>query len=364
MNILIVKLSSMGDVIHTLPAARAIRRANPDARLGWAVQSRHAGILDGQPWLDEIIRWDRPGWRNFRRFVGRLRDGRWDVAIDFQGLFRSGLIARLSGAPRRIGYAPLREKAHWFYNDRVPLKTMDEHAVERYHRLAETLAASTAGLPIERPYLCGGPPAPRGDASDLFPLYPTAEDRRQVQSWLADHGFDERRHRLVVLNPHCRKPVNMWPAGRFIELARRLAACDDVRVAVSGGGVSAEVCGRIAADADVWRADGRFSLLGTAELFSRAACVVTGDTGPMHIAAATGAPIVALFGPASALRTGPYASDAIVISPPLECSPCFTRRCPLKLDPPRCTDAITVAEVFEAVERQLSAPPTAARKSA
>jgi len=345
-SILIVKLSSLGDVLHTLPAAQAIRDAFPGIRLGWAVEKAHAPLLDRQPWLDERVVWRRHDFRSFCRFVHNLRAGRWDVAIDFQGLLRSALVARLSGARRRIGFAPSKEWAHLLYTDRIPLETMDRHAVDRYLDLAGAVGAKFDTAHDDAPGQAG---------RRLFPLHPDADDRRAVDFWLAQRGFDPTRQRLVVLNPHCRKDANRWPAVRFAALAGRLLAEPNLRVALSGGSAARHVCDEIAAAAPkgIWRADGQFTLLRSAELFSRAAVMVTGDTGPMHMAVAVETPVVALFGPALPLRTGPYSPSAIVINRQLSCSPCFARRCPLGHNPPLCMDEITVDEVFAATRRQI-----------
>src|SRR6185437_13118184 len=125
------------------------RAAFPTARLGWAIEQGHAPLVRTQPWLDEVIEWPRQSSRSFYPFVRRLRQTRWEIAIDFQGLMRSALVTRLSGEPRRIGFRPSRELAHWFYTDTVPLVSMEEHAVERSLRLAAHLDATFPGLPIE-----------------------------------------------------------------------------------------------------------------------------------------------------------------------------------------------------------------------
>lgn len=364
-SILIVKLSSMGDVIHTLPAAQALRAAHPKARLGWAVERAHAELLARQSWLDDVVVWERGTWSGLVDFVRRLRRHEWDVAIDFQGLLRSGLITWLSGAGRRIGYAPSSEGAHWFYTERVPLETMERHAVERSAQLAEVLGAQCLDLPLPRPYLQGNQSPVSRAAAPLFPLPASEAERVAVDQWLARRGFDLLSDRLVILNPHCRKDANRWPAARFAELAGRLLNEAGVRVVLAGGRVASQLCDEIAAPhgSQVWRADGQFGLLGSAELFRRASAIVTGDTGPMHIAVATGTPVVALFGPANPLRTGPYASDAIVLNKQLECAPCYARRCPLKYDPPRCLDMISVDEVFAAVVSRLADPDLALDRS-
>ena len=371
-RILIVKLSSLGDVIHTLPAAQALRRKFPDAHVAWAVERAHAGVLRDQECIDEVIEWNRGTWRSFASFIARLRNQTWDLAIDFQGLFRSGFVTRASGALRRIGYSPTRERAHWFYNERIPVPTEAMHAVEKSLRLIEPLGATLPGVPLVRNYLrsssqlqqlnsngCKPVVAERTtlrrgahDAAGnlLFPLSIHNAERSAVEGWLGAHRFDASRQRLVILNPHCRKPANIWPAERYSQLAARLLEQPGVRVVVSGGPVARELCDEIAAPLGerLWRADGMFSLLGSAELIRRASLFVTGDTGPMHIAAAVGAPIVALFGPADPLKTGPYTTDAIVLSKQLPCAPCLAKQCPLGHRPAKCMTDISVDDAVTA----------------
>jgi lipopolysaccharide heptosyltransferase I len=337
-RILLVKLSSLGDVIHALPAAQAVRRRFPEAHLAWAVERAHAGMIRGLPWIDELIEWDRGTLGGLHDFVRRLRARPWDLAIDLQGLLRSASMTWLSGAQRRIGFAPGRERSHWFYNERVEAPSETMHAVDRLLRLVEPLGATFQ----------------RGGAQP-FPLPIGDVDRAAVEAFLAAERIDPTRAPLVILNPHCRNPANVWPAAHFATLAGRLLDYG-AKVVLTGGPVAREFCDAIAAahPGRIIRADGKLSLLGSAELIRRAALFVTGDTGPMHIAAAVGAPIVALLGPTMPERTGPYASDAIVLRKNLLCSPCLARQCPLALVPPPCMNEISPDEVFAAAVRRLA----------
>ncbi len=356
-SILIVKLSSMGDVLHTLPAAQALRLRFPHARLVWAVEHAHAELLARQPFLDDTIVWQRGQRGGFGDFVRRLRSERWDLAIDFQGLFRSGLVTRLSGARQRLGFQPARELAGIFYNRRHRLTTLDRHAVDRSLDLVASLGATMPGTPLDRPYVAHRPPTLTTPGHELFPLFPSMTDRRQVDDWRLQHRVD-RNEKVVLLNPHCRRPANLWPIEHFVELARRLAKMVRVRVAIIGGAAARPLGDRIAeACPSVLRADGAFTLLGSAELISRSAVLVTGDTGPMHLAAAVGTPTVAMLGATNPVRTGPYASNAIVLHKHLPCSPCLAKTCPLKHEPPLCQQQITVDEVYNAVVSQLHFEP-------
>ncbi len=175
-----------------------------------------------------------------------------------------------------------------------------------------------------------------------------------VDRWAEESGVDFSSDRLVVLNPHCRKAANLWPAERFTQLAERLLTQPGIKVAVSGGPIATPLCDEIAAPlgSRVLRADGKLSLLASFELFRRSACLVTGDTGPMHMTVAAGRPVVALFGPANPTWTGPYASDAVVFWTGMSCAPCYGRKCHLGYDPPACMTGIEVEPVYEATLRQ------------
>jgi len=355
-NLLIVKLSSLGDVIHTLPAAQALRQAYPEAHLAWAVDRAHAAVLHDQPWLNEVIEHDRRSLRTYSQFIRRLRRTNWDAAIDFQGLFRSSVTTWLSGAPRRVGYSPGREWSHWFYNDRAASATLEQHAVDRYYQLASHLGGWLDGMPLVRPYLTGDPPRPWHNGPRLFPLPVGDADRLAAAQWLAGYGCLSERQRLVVLHAHARRSANLWPASQFAQLARLLHSRGNVQVVVTGGPQAKSICDEVAARSgvDVWRADGQLSLMASVELIRRAAVMVTCDSGPMHLAASVGTPIVALFGATNPLRTGPYCTNAIAIDRCLPCGHCKGKTCPRKLDPPQCMVEIGVEEVFAAVQRQLS----------
>lgn len=365
-SILIVKLSSLGDVLHALPVAQALRQRFPDAHLAWAVEQAHAPLLHGQPWLDERIVWQRGHGGGFRRFVGQLRARRWDLAIDFQGLFRSGLVTWLSGARRRVGASEARELAPFFYNERVSLPTQERHAVEKSFDLVAPLGIADPTIPLARPYLANWPAVASQMGREWFPLYPTADDRAAVDHWCAAHNYDPARERLVILNPHCRREANRWPVRRFVELAQRLVKSSGVRVALTGGPAARQWCDEIAnaVGPPLLRADGCFSLLGSVDLFSRAHLLLTGDTGPMHLAAAVNLPIVALLGATSPTRTGPYTTDAVVLRQSLDCMPCLAKRCRLSDTASPCMEQISADVVARAILARLDAVTPELRKSA
>jgi heptosyltransferase-1 len=364
-RILIVQLNGLGDVLHALPAAAALRRARAAAHLAWAADASYAELLTAQPWLDEVYAWDRRSWSGFASFVRRLRHNDWDIAIDFQGQLRSGLVARLSGARRRVGYLPSLEMSHLFYNECQPLESLNLHTVERNLALVRHLGVE-AVQPLARPYLDRQPPAePQGPAP--WPAFHARhKDLASVDAWCRARNFDPRREQLVVLNPSANRPSHRWPAARFTQLARRLLALQGVRVALAGPANASQLCDQVAEPlgAALWRADGRFHPLALSVLLSRAAVVVSGDSGLLHLAVAGGATVVGLYGPSDMLRRGPYSTNASVLASGLACSPCYAKTCPLGTDPPQCLHEISVDRVFAAVVSRLGGQTGAARKSA
>ncbi|NDY41633.1 glycosyltransferase family 9 protein [Dissulfurirhabdus thermomarina] len=345
MRILIVKLSALGDVVQALPVLAALRRAFPAAAVDWVVGEAAAGLLDGHPMLDRVIvyprrRWGgavrRPGrWPGLagelRAFLRRLRAARYDVVLELQGLLKSGLVAAATRSPRKVGFAGGREGSSLFLTERLPPYDPDEHAVLRYLRLARHLGAP------------GGPPE--------FPLNAGPAAEREALDLLAAGGYHSPRH--LVLVPGTVWPTKRWTPSGFARVAEFAARERGLLPVVVGGAGDRGLARAIRDEARVDVADltGRTTLPQLAALFRRARAVVSTDTGPMHLAAAAGAPVVALFGPTAPWRTGPFGEGHVVVRRGLACSPCFRRRCA----DPRCMEEIGAAEVCAAVDRVLAA---------
>lgn len=347
-NVLILRLSSMGDVIHTLPALRALRTSFPSAQIGWVVEDAHASILSGLEEIDRLYilprKRMRKGWRGWwevrEDLRARLRQVSWDIAIDFQGLWKSLLVARWSGAKRIFGYAPSPERTHWFYSDRVHLLTMDRHAVDRNLDLVAALGAS-----VRHAYS-------RSDCERDFTLPIGPGDRQEAADLLASLQLPDGKRR-VLLNFSARKPANQWGSERFAELARRLRETGMVPILTGGPDDTAleeEIQSRI--DTPVPSIVGKCSLLQLAAFMKHMDALVTGDTGPMHIAVSAGLPMVALFGPANPVRTGPYAPDSVVLQKLRNCQPCYGKTCKFGQQPPPCLLDISVQEVLDRISFQ------------
>jgi len=300
-RIALVKLSSLGDVVHALPVAATLRAARPQARLVWIVERREAAVLRGHPALDEVIVADTRGWRRARgpaairaavtgvRTLRRqLRQERFDVALDLQGLIKSGAVTMASRAPLRIGFA-----AGWgreplsaiFTNRHVQPPPSARHVVEQYLALLEPLGIEERRLDFHLP----APPAAE-----------TAMDE-----WLAAAGLKPHR-RLVVLNPGAGREAKRWPVVHFTMLARRLGHEADAHVLVTWGpGEEGDARAIVAGEASAVLAPPT-DLDALLALLRRASVMVAADTGPLHMAAAIGTRCVGLYGPTSAVRNGPY----------------------------------------------------------
>jgi heptosyltransferase-1 len=318
-KILIIKPSSLGDIVHSLAVLDALHRCFPESEIHWLVAKGLEGILDGHPMLKKVWVIRKDEWKKITRVYSTvaelrslfrsLRAARFDCVIDLQGLFRSGLIAKATGAPMRIGFEEAREGSGLFYTHRVA-GGKDVHAVDRYLKIAAYLGCDVSGVRF---------PLPR------FP--------EGVKEELRASG------EYAVIVPGARKPVNRWPAERFGELAARLPL-KTIVVGSRGDRLLAEEVVRMSKGKALSVA-GRTDLKELVSVIKNARFMVSNDTGPMHIAAALGVPVFALFGPANPARTGPYGKGHTVIQKQISCAPCYKRSC----KSPLCMDMITVEEV-------------------
>jgi heptosyltransferase I len=331
-RILIIKPSAIGDVVHALPVLNLVRRTWPDAHIAWLATPACSGLLDGHPQLDEVIRFERrrfgQGWRNpsaaagLFRFARELRSRQFDLVIDLQGLFRSGWLAWQTRSAVRVGFANAREFAPVFYTHRVPVAAAEQHAVDRYLTLAEMLG-------------CGREPVE-------FRFATNDADREAVSEMLND---DDTRY--AVLAPGTHWPTKRWPVEHFAALVPMLRERFGLRSVIVGGPADRSLAAQIPAALDL---TGATNLRQLVALLERAAVVVANDSGPMHIAAALGCPLVTPYGPTSPVRTGPYRRMDCVIRLDIPCSPCFSRTCSHQ----SCLKWLAPESVLREVERQLS----------
>jgi len=305
-SILLVKLSAIGDVLHGIPVAVALRGGFPEAAIGWVVEGRTAELLDGHPAIDHVLRLPR-GWAKRPAEWGRLRGELHafapDVTIDMQGLLKSALVTWLSGAPIRIGPegADAREGSWLATTERV--EATAAHVVERNLSLLSPLGIP-AGIPAFR-----------------LPTWPLPAAR--MARFVASLGPGTPP---VIVNPGAGWSSKLWPEDRFATVARRLATEQGRRtVVVWGGPAERAAAERIAAASGATLAPPT-TLQELAELCRLADCFISSDTGPLHLAAAVGTPCVGLFGPVPAQRNGPWGEGHATVEPPPDVRPPWRER--------------------------------------
>jgi heptosyltransferase-1 len=354
-SLLIVRLSAMGDIIHTLPAAAALRQAFPHATLGWLVEERWAELLctlryprsgrrsSQRPLVDRVHSVNTAEWRHapfsFNTWLqmasglSELRGIRYGAAIDFQGAIRSALLARWSGAHVVYGSAQPRENAaSMFYTRKVLLNTNGTHVVEQARELAQTVT-STA------PFLPKSPPIPAIEAPVEFPVDPDAENR--VAGLTADgNGF-------AILNPGAGWGAKRWPAERYGQVAKELAK-DGLCSLVNYGPGEEHLALAVETASEGTARKISCSVSELIALTRRARLLIGGDTGPMHLASALKIPVVAIFGPTNPARNGPFGTRSAVLRNASSVTDHTRRR-----EPEQGLLEITVAEVVGAARKLL-----------
>jgi lipopolysaccharide heptosyltransferase I len=339
---LIVRLGALGDIVHTIPVAAALRRAFPTARIDWLVGARHRAILDLVPVIDRRLviddGTDAGGGTSFFASIRELRQTRYDVVLDLQGLLKSAVLARSSGAPRVIGFSSryLRERlARLFYTE------VHDPGGEGMYDTRETRHVMDINLGLLQPLgVTVGEPE--------FPL-------ERVDSDAAEEMRDQARGPYVLLNPGAAWPNKQWPAARFGALAAALHHRHGVMSIVSWAPGEESLARAVVADASgAALLAPPTSIADLVALASRATVVVAGDTGPTHVAAALGTPVVGLYGPTRPSRNGPLSAGSITISRDAICRCHHLRRC---TQARMCLLDIEVDEVLAAVEPLLGRGP-------
>lgn len=340
MNILIVRLGALGDIVHAIPAVAALRASRPSAHIDWLVDARHRGMVDLTTVVDQVIPLDARTPAGWIGAVRRLRAARYDVALDLQGLMKSAVLARASGARRVIGFSiwHLREKtARPFYSEvddvsetRAPIPeprvvVPTDHVIRKNLRLLRTLGIDTDRVE--------------------FPLLSTRSPALDDLRGAIDTGP------FALINPGAAWPNKRWPPERFGAIAAFLRDVRALRTVVLWGPGESPL-----AHAVVEASDGAAivapptQLSDLLELSRAAALMISGDTGPLHIAAAAGTPIVAISGPTDSRRNGPFSPDDVVVSRYEACGCHYQRRCRKAA---WCLADVSVTEVTAAIQQRL-----------
>lgn len=328
-KILIIKPSSLGDIIHSLPFLGIMRDAFPTAQFHWIIARGLEGLLENHPMVDKLWVINKDHWKNLRRIgdtlsefsslSDELREQAYDLVIDLQGLLRSGALALASRAPVRVGFKEAREGSRLFYTHTVE-GGKNLHAVDRYLKIAQALGAHG------------------GEISFPMPLIKESERVKHLK---------EEINAYAVVVPGARWKTKQWHPERFGALASLL----DVKSILVGSASDAET-GRIIEAQSGGKAVSMTGKTDMGELISiirGARFVVSNDSGPMHVAAALGKPVIALFGPTNPLRTGPYGSNHVIVRSSVSCAPCYRKTC----DDLRCMMDISVDMVYEAIKESL-----------
>ena len=327
MNVLVVRLGALGDVVHTIPAVAALRRAMPHARIHWLVEAKHRAIVDLVTVVNEVVALEGGTPAAWRQTIGDLRQTAYDVAIDFQGLLKSAVLARASGARRVIGFSiwHLREKtARPFYS--ATADTEGGHVIRKNLGLLRVLG-------IERDTI-------------EFPIGPVDSRVCGILRQIVPGPF-------ALLNPGAAWPNKRWPAERFGEVAAFLAEERGLTpVVLWGPGEDALAQAVIDASADRAVLAPPTRPADLVALAREAAVFISGDTGPLHVAAAVGTPTVSLFGPTNPDRNGPWDAHDAVVSRFDQCGCHYDRRCHRSA---WCLLDVKGTEVCAAIQRRLAA---------
>jgi heptosyltransferase-1 len=337
MRILIIKPSSLGDIVHSLPFLKSLRDTFPEISIEWVISKSLSEILEGNPLVDRLIMFDKDSWKQPRRltktvremknFIKEIRSERYDMIVDLQGLLRSGLMTFLAQSPLKLGFKDAREGSRLFYHRAVSTNGV-LHAVDRYLEMGKSIGVKTDDI--------------------KFPIHIDTAEEERINGLIGDLS------EYIVIVPSARWDTKKWPAKNFGMLISKLSTpcvitgskseqktIEQVMHFSTGKGIN--LCGKT-------------SLKQLISLIAGAKMVISNDSGPMHIGAALGVPVLALFGPTDPLKTGPYGwtenkseqkqKKLKVLRASVPCAPCFRKKCKDLI----CMEEIGVEHVLNAVK--------------
>jgi len=366
MEILVVKLSAIGDVVHSLPALNLLKQRLPEARITWVVEPLSCDLLAGNPAVDRVVIFDKSQFKSLstramKEFGAQLKTTRYDCAIDFQGLFKSAAICRGSGAKRIFGFAGAREMAPLLYSDRVDTGdyfSYEKHVVLHIMRLANAAANVFSGKTED----VSDDHALAARSDFILPSIKDESVQKIERLFAAQQSESEttttEHAPLVVLIPGTTWVTKLWPVSSWAALAEKLAE-SGFRIALVGGkseqvsntSLASDIKSR-ASTTQVFDLTGKTSLLDLMALFSRARLVIGGDTGPLHLAAAmNAAAVVGVYGSTPTKRNGPFGARCSTVSTALECQPCFSKTC--KISTLACLTELSADAVFNSALKLL-----------
>mgnify|MGYP001143037758 CR=1 FL=1 len=321
-KLLIIKPSSLGDIVHSLAFLNAVKEWSPMIKIHWVIAKGYEDLLIDHPLIEKVIVIDKDKWRNIKNLPQTLKDfshlrkqlktDNYPIAVDLQGLLRSGIIIALCGAKIKCGFKEGREFSRLFYN-KIISAPMHLHAVLRYLEIAKML-----GCPV---------------TSIKFPLPPEKEPE-----WLKKYS------NYVTIIPSSKWMSKNWPISYFIELIKMLP----YNFIVVGSKEDKDIGEKIeeCTNGKAKSVAGKTTLKELIAVFKKSLFVITPDTGTMHLAVACGKKVVAIFGPTSPERTGPFGNEHLVIKSNENCSPCFKKSC----TDLRCMRNLTPEKIFNIIK--------------
>jgi heptosyltransferase-1 len=324
-SILVVKPSSLGDVVHSLPFLNAIKARFPAASIHWVIAKGLEGIFEGHPMINKLWVINKDDWKKMgnlkvtvkelRELFKNLKKEKYDIVFDLQGLLRSGIITSASDAPVRIGFKEAREGSRFFYTHKVE-SGKNIHAVDRYLKMAQFVGC---------------------DISDIVFRLPSGIRT----SSLISASCSPRKYSVIV--PGARWKTKRWPAEKFGKLSSRLP----LKTVVVGGRNDKDIADEIVSlsNGRATSLAGKTDLIELIQVMKHASFVVSNDSGPMHIAAALGVPVFAVFGPTDPGKTGPYGKGHTVIRENVPCAPCFRRTC----EDLKCMNSLSAERVYRII---------------
>jgi heptosyltransferase-1 len=337
-RILIVLLGAIGDVVRALPLLGRIRRAWPSAHIAWAVEPKSQAVLEGHPWLDELIIYNRRAPLSFVPFLARVRAGHFDLTLDLQRHLKSGVVSLASGARARVGFdrSNGKEFNHLFSTRRIAPQPPMRLKLMQYQAFGDALGLAPA--PVE------------------FGLVASAAERARAAAMLEGAP---RPLLAVILGSSW--PSRIYFPDSIAAVIRELATSRDGSPALfpvligSGRGevALAEQVTANLAGAPMLNLAGRTGLRDLVAIFAECAVAFGPDSGPMHIAAAAGCPVVSLWGATAPERSSPWGFADLALTGAIPCHPCYLRECPIGRE---CMRRIAPAEVAAALKRALAAP--------
>jgi heptosyltransferase-1 len=334
-KILIVKPSSLGDVVHSLPFLNAITTCFPKVEIHWIIAKGLEGLLEGHPMINRLWIINKDAWKNIKNVGSTIKELRvlfkelkkekFDIVVDLQGLLRSGIITAATNAPIRIGFTEAREGSRVFYTHKVD-GGKNIHAVDRYLKIAEFLGCDTSNIFF---------PFPPDNQSPSAIFHPSSLIPNPSEGY-------------AVIIPGARWKTKIWPQENFGELSSKLSLIS----IIVGSKRDIDTANKIVnlSHGKAISLAGKTTLKELIELIRHARFVISNDSGPMHIASALGIPVFAIFGPTDPVRTGPYGKGHTIIKEDISCSPCLKKKC----NDIKCMNSLSAKKVYKIIKDKFS----------